>query len=27
VVERADLPFERIVGCIGLGWPAEPGGG
>lgn len=26
VIERADLPFERIVGCIGLGWPAEPSG-
>jgi hypothetical protein len=25
VIERAGLPFERIVGCVGLGWPAEPG--
>ncbi len=28
VSERASLPFERIVGCVGLGWQprhAEPG--
>lgn len=27
--ERAELPFERIVSCAGLGWPAhlERGGG
>lgn len=26
VIDRAALPADRIVGCIGLGWPAEPGG-
>lgn len=23
VSERAGLPFERIVGCVGLGWQAH----
>jgi hypothetical protein len=22
VSERAGLPFERILGCVGIGWPA-----
>jgi hypothetical protein len=26
VGERAELPFERIVSCVGLGWPARPEG-
>ena len=27
VIERAGLPADRIVGCVGLSWPAEAGGG
>jgi hypothetical protein len=27
VSERAGLPFERILGCVGVGWPAGPGAG
>jgi hypothetical protein len=27
VSERAGLPFERILGCVGLGWPAGAEGG
>lgn len=25
--ERAGLPFERILGCVGLGWPASADAG
>jgi hypothetical protein len=27
VSERAGLPFERILACVGLGWPAEAASG
>ena len=27
VSERAGLPFERILACVGLGWPTRPAGG
>jgi hypothetical protein len=27
VIERAALPADRVVGCIGLGWPAGPAAG
>ena len=26
VSERAGLPFERILGCVGIGWPAAAAG-
>jgi hypothetical protein len=26
VSERAGLPFERILACLGVGWRAEAGG-
>jgi hypothetical protein len=26
VSERAGLPFERILACVGLGWPAGDAG-
>ena len=25
VGERAELPFERILPCVGLGWPSPAG--
>jgi len=27
VSERAGLPFERILACVGVGWRTETGGG
>jgi hypothetical protein len=27
VSERAGLPFERILACVGIGWPAGPRAG
>ena len=27
VSERAGLPFERILGCVGVGWRAGTGDG